>query len=1124
MAAHDCPGGNELIDYLAGMLPFARHQALTEHIDACLACQELIPGLNEAGGTDVSSLIGHVMEENSFEREAECGQALARAESGLRQSSTELARQLSQSPLPRQIGDYQVLEKIAHGGLGVVYKARQIRLNRLVALKLLHAGPEASAAEKRRFQVEAEAAARLDHPSIVPIFEVGEDRGHTYISMALIEGHTLAKMVAAGPLPPRQAAELLAQVAAAVGYAHSCGVVHRDLKPNNILLDSGGRAHVTDFGLAKVVGTDSGLTLTGQVMGTPSFMPPEQAEGKTEQLGPLVDVYALGATLYCLITGRPPFQAASALETLKQVGERDAVPPRQLNQAVDRDLDTICLHCLEKQPARRYASASALADDLTRFLDNRPIQARSVTGPERAWRWCQRNPTLACFQAAVPLILILGIAVSWMFAIQANEQARLADEKSRFASDKTREAQDNAHRAIERSYLSAMLSARWAWELNRPDRVRELLEGQQPGASGEDDLRSFEWHHWYRLSHPNRLALAMEEVVHDLAISPDGKFLAVAGGSRKPLSLFDAATGRHLWTKTAPARSPNQALLGVAFSPDGKRLITGAADHQVRVWDAATGEVLLACAGHAANANGVAFNPRCDQFASASDDGSVNIWNAATGLRLLSIRAHPSRVKSVAYHPDGKSIASAGQGNLVRVWDAATGQALFACDARTERVHRVRFSPDGKFLAATGFTGGTHVWDAKTGKEIYFFPVASKFVYALGFSPDSSRLMDTGPTVGLRLFDLKTGQLVDELRGGHTGNIKAAAFFPDGRSLITAGDDETVRWWRPEDSSVQVLLGHKQQVTCVAASRDGRWYASSGSNRDSTGVGGPAGNLAGEVLVWSAANGAQRQCLSGHSSGVTAVAFCPQTGRLASAGGRWDARANRLTGGEIKLWNPDTGKELASLQGHTSAVLCIAISPDGRHLVSGGLDGQVILWDLAVGQPIRTFNGLSGWVRDVAFNPGGLQLAARDSEKHLIVWEVNTGAAVHNFSVNGYGLGLGGGVHFSPDGRRLAAGGLDPTVTIWDLASGQVILHIKDHDYAPGSVMFSSDGKRILTAGDDLVLRFWDAQSGSELLTFNGHKEAVCTATFSWDGQQILSGSWDGTVRVWNSKPLSSNH
>jgi tetratricopeptide (TPR) repeat protein/tRNA A-37 threonylcarbamoyl transferase component Bud32 len=354
----------------------------------------------------------------------------------------------------RAFGDYELLQELARGGMGVVYKARQRKLGRLVALKMILAGQLASDADVQRFYTEAAAAAQLDHPGIVPVYEVGQQEGQHFFSMGYVEGGSLAGSLKDGPLPPREAAVLVRKIAEAVAYAHGRGIIHRDLKPANVLLDRDGQPRVTDFGLAKRLTGDSQLTGTGQVMGTPSFMPPEQAQGKIEEIGPAADVYALGALLYCLITGRPPFQAASVMETLRQVLEEEPVAPRQLNRAVDRDLETICLKCLQKQSAKRYGSAQALADDLRRYAAGEAILARPVGGGERLWRWCRRNPRFAGAIAAISLLLLV-VSVGSTWAALTIRQERNQKEAERQAAETAREEAERARKLAQANELIA---------------------------------------------------------------------------------------------------------------------------------------------------------------------------------------------------------------------------------------------------------------------------------------------------------------------------------------------------------------------------------------------------------------------------------------------------------------------------------------------------------------------------------------------------------------------------------------------------------------------------------------------------------------------------------------------
>jgi tetratricopeptide (TPR) repeat protein len=323
----------------------------------------------------------------------------------------------------RYFGDYEIVRELARGGMGVVFQARQVSLNRTVALKMILAGQLATDTDVKRFYAEAEAAANLDHPGIVPIYEVGQHERQHYFSMGFVEGQSLSQRLADGPLPPRQAAALIVKVAEAIEYAHQRGVIHRDLKPANILLDQDGNPRVTDFGLAKKLEVDSGLTGSGQIMGTPSYMPPEQAGGKRGDVGPASDVYALGATLSAVVPGRPRSPAPTAMDTLIQVISDEPVPPRRLNASIPRDLETICLKCLEKEPGKRYASAASLEEDLRRFLAGEPITARPVGPAERSWRWSKRNPWLAgaLGSAAMLLVAVMGVQA------RANSQLRRAN-------------------------------------------------------------------------------------------------------------------------------------------------------------------------------------------------------------------------------------------------------------------------------------------------------------------------------------------------------------------------------------------------------------------------------------------------------------------------------------------------------------------------------------------------------------------------------------------------------------------------------------------------------------------------------------------------------------------------
>src|SRR5437667_9218968 len=436
--------------------------------------------------------------------------------------------------LPR-FGDYELLEEIARGGMGVVYKARQVSLDRLVAVKMLMFGPLVSKDFIQRFRVEASAAAGLQHPNIVAVHEVGVQQNQHYLVMDFIAGQTLSKLSGGQPLPPRRAAAYVKTIAEAIHFAHEHNVLHRDLKPSNVLIDLKDEPHVADFGLAKRLDVDAELTMSGQMLGSPNYVSPEQASGKRGKVGRYSDVYSLGAILFHLLTGRPPFVAESVNETIQLVLEREPITPRVLVAGLPRDLETICLKCLQKEPARRYATAKALADDLGRFLNDEPIQARRVSRTEKAWRWCRRKPALAsALVLVVLLVLVVGIG-SPIAAYRINQERRKAEAQA---------------------YTADMNVVLQAWEEGNLKRAQALLRAHIP-KRGEPDLRGFEWRYlWNLCQDESRYAFTnFDQSIGGLAFSPDGTFLAAGAGH--VAKLLDKRTEPEHFRKLVPKTLPS---------------------------------------------------------------------------------------------------------------------------------------------------------------------------------------------------------------------------------------------------------------------------------------------------------------------------------------------------------------------------------------------------------------------------------------------------------------------------------------------------------------------------------------------------------------------------------------
>jgi tRNA A-37 threonylcarbamoyl transferase component Bud32 len=445
-----------------------------------------------------------------------------------------------------QIPGYEILGVLGRGGMGVVYKARHLKLNRLVALKMILAGGHAGAGELARFRTEAEAIARLQHPHIIQVFEVGEHEGKPYFSLEFCAGGSLAQNLDGTPWPPKGAARIVETLARAMQAAHAKGIIHRDLKPANILLLEDGTPKITDFGLAKKL-DDVGQTQSGAIMGTPSYMAPEQAGGAGKHLGAAADIYALGAILYQLLTGRPPFKAATPLDTILQVVNDDPAPPRQLQSKTPRDLETICLKCLHKESQKRYASAQDLAEDLRRFQAGEPIQARPVGQLERAWRWCYRNPAVAGLMGAVAATLVLGATIAGYFAWESHQNADLYRQEAIFSKRKENEAKQNE------------------------GKTKEALENvKKQKKIADDNWTRSEWK-----VYAGNIALAQAAwQEHNVPLAHH-----YLGTCREDYRGWEYAYLWALFTNQPTLKGNAGFILGVAFSPDGKKIASGS-EHQ----------------------------------------------------------------------------------------------------------------------------------------------------------------------------------------------------------------------------------------------------------------------------------------------------------------------------------------------------------------------------------------------------------------------------------------------------------------------------------------------------------------------------------------------------------------
>ena len=1080
----------------------------------------------------------------------------------------EAAEQTAPQPplaVPHErVGDYELLDELGRGGMGVVFRARDLRLNRIVALKLILTGQIASEAEVKRFLNEAEAAAQLEHPNIVPIYEVGESGGRHFFAMKLVEGGALSGRISnlKSQISNVEAAKLLAKTARAVHHAHQRGILHRDLKPGNILLDASGEPLVADFGLARRVDGASSLTLSGAALGSPNYMAPEQASGGARAVTTAADLYSLGAILYELLCGRPPFLAATPLETMRQVVEEEPVPPSRVRRevisnqrsvgqsgkratlitdspitdystTVDRDLETICLKCLAKEPARRYATAEALANDLERWLRHEPIFARPSQFWERALKWVRRHPARAGLVAAA-LLAPVAIITLLLFSNARIRHAREGTRLNLYAAD-----MQNAQTAIEDANLHL---------------ARQLLDAHRP-RGGEPDLRGFEWRHlWGRArSGQLRTLRAHAQPVHCVAFSADGQWLASA--ETGPVAWFwNTTTWRNEraidWSGPMPVEfswisfSPREHAVALTLSRDFSYIFDtrDLGSHKARG--------CIACRVPAEGGRPrTLWSPSGSRLAFLAHDALGAPCTAVVDWTALQAHRGPTR---------------AWQTGDVAMVAGSTGDPRFLSypEAPVRRFPAVdqlhSFTGDGRLLAQRG--GLLVQLDLERGGEPVIIPSAHRFDYcehsgAGGFLAG----FNSGPKDrhSVLLDEFQPGFTNTWEMNGHTGDLRCLAVSPDGRTILTGSADHTARLWDPKTrQTVSVLNGHSDEVTAVAWSPDGKLIAT--GSRDRT------------VMLWSAATTNEFDQTAAPlvalfppwvlSADGTALAAVRQAGTnqsaplvvnflgrnepveirgeaaltpvLLSAEGRELLTVNASDQGQIELrrWSVASQTNLVMRvldlpgTGASPSNVLWAVSADLAWIVRGDAGGQVHAWHLAgAHEPGLSLATGGPPVAALAFSPDGRTLALarteRDGSGRLSLWRAGDPASrVVPLRIP---TGLNG-VAWSPDGATLAAACEDYTVKLFDPRTRRLLKTLAGHKRGLAAVAWSPDGLT-LASGDGRTIKLWHAQAGREMLTV--HRDIKMADPLRWlafprDGTRLLAGDDGGRVQVFTAPGL----
>ena len=1066
---------------------------------------------------------------------------------------------------------FEILEEIGRGGMGVVYKAQQKGLNRLVALKMILAGAHAGEELLARFQTEAEAVAKLQHPNIVQIYEIGRHDDRPYFALEYVPGGTLRERLSGTPLPPREAAELMEQLARAADYAHQHGVVHRDLKPANILLEEAPeqapgsqtstgsssatrqstattvpalRAKITDFGLAKQTEVDSGQTRSDAVIGTPSYMAPEQAAGHAKEVGPLADVYALGAILYETLTGRPPFKSATLVDTLQQVQLQEPIPPRRFQAAIPRDLETICLKCLEKEPSKRYASAAELADELQRFLNGEPILARPISTSARLWRWARRSPLVAGLTATA-LLLLVAVAVVGMvgymetmhalgLAEERELEARSAQqtaEQQRDAADKAREAEVQQRRLAETTLADMHTSfGLAAGERGDPQEAALWFASAAERAQHDPErvlanrVRFGAWSRQFPLLFR---VLRGGAWIQMMAFHASGRYLIVRGSG--VCRIWDLETGQPALLRDGP-----EAICAGAWSPKGDRLAVGTWPNDVAILTFPEGKLLQR------------FSPVCRiQEARFSADGRrlavqwdniVRVWDCETGTFATPLLGHPENVLAFSFNSTGTRLATTCADNFTRVFAVAgkevSAEPLFTPVGRTTRRSHVpppRFVHGDRLLVAQADDCQYGLWDAETGVPVRRLPLGGPHFTVFKVTPDGKALLFHGDPrefglraipSGERLFEFDT----KDIRHIHGG----AAFSPAGDVLVTVSDAEHVaRIWSVPAQRQLLSVPFPGKCASVAISPDGRFFAVHAH--------GGGDEI---VCVWGLPDlqDDRRVHPMGYSRRYARAALSADGSYVAPAGywslqrTQWTVRAYDVARGEPAGPHIDVdGLNSATFSPSGAHLATLSSLPQNRHITNPGYQdplarGRVRVWDWRQGQLAWPALESPSRPARVAYSPDGGLLVVLCAGGEILLIDPATGQVrmrLDQSEKQGQAeLRIIGGVWFTSDGARFVTGGLNKVVRVWESSSGR-LCHTFTHDNSLRSVGLSKDDELLATgtAGKGIataVARVWDLATGQRVGAELPHPNAISFVDFSPDGQYLLTACMDGMVRVWD--------
>lgn len=989
-------------------------------------------------------------------------------DSGLRSSPTRATREIWAAPV---IEGFRLGEKIGETGNSQVFVASQVSLNRQVALKIVR-----DKGEKNRLQElvrEASLMAALKSPNILTVHETGTWEKGFWIALEYCPQGSVADAVAAGgPWNEIEAAALVRKVALAAHSAHQVGIIHRDIKPSNILIGPGYEPKLADFGLARSFSSPGKGDSKTRSLGSPAYTSPEQASSRP--VDARTDVHGLGTVLYHLLTGHAPFRAGNNFESLMLAAHTLPLNPGLVNSKLSRDLCNVCMKCLAKDPSQRYLTAEELAKDLDRFLSGKPVKARPLSQPEKAWRWVRRNKGLSLAIAGSVSMLLVSTVMFALLSGWALRQRSLAETNARLAVEQQ-------HLAELRAYASAVQRANHEWNNQYASFAADLL------AECPFELRG--WEHDYITTKTRQCQVELTghlDEVTGIAMSPEGRWVASTGEDGQVI-LWDSHTGSHEILTQLGSQG-----IKIRFSADGERLVATCADGTLRVWKKKqrvwlnpieTGATIRS--EYSRRGAPLATTSDCSRALTMTTQNRLALWDTESGARVALFDAeHASPIGALEIAPDGRRAASADRSGKILLWDMATGKQVLACAGHPLPVLCLAFSTDGKQLFSGGMDNSIRIWDTSTGQLTRTITGHTDWVNALAISPDGSTLASGSDDNLIRLWDVATGN-PSGIYTGHTDFVNCLCFSPEGRRLFSGGYDQTVRIWDIRTLQGPSRLVHPDIVTCLRLSPNERWLA--------TGCGDKA------IRIWDNTTGRVAHTLTGHTRRLESLCFHPGGGQLASSaedGGVW-------------LWKTGDWTRERVLDAPKVPARTVLYSPGGDLIACSLVDGTLCILDSQTGNLIRQWAAHRGAAIGLAFSPDGQWLASTGNDSMVKVWKTADGTLANDLQGHS---GTVHGVAFDAEGRELATGGDDRTICLWDWREGVLKQRLHGHKSGITGLAYLDGNARLASTGFDNTLNLWDPRSGMTMLSLRSHRGGIRALHFSQASRILATGSDDRSV------------